>query len=326
MEKSKDYKHLQFPKNDTSPFLQQTVELQFAVPWGHIAAKAWGDPHGEPILAVHGIDDSASTFDTLIPLLLQLVGRPLYVVCVDLPGHGHSSPLAPGIPYRVTDMFGSLHRVILQLEWHRFHYLGHSLGGLLGYYFVASYPDFVEKLIVFDAVSFRMYPPQYQPNALRACGENLLRFEKKIKAGTAPPSYTLDEALHKLADSRGTKMTDTGIRALASRNLRRVEGHEKLFSFSRDHRIKFTYTPLFYHDETAQIMSQVKCQLLLVIGNESQRITENSVKGAMLSAAAKSCSYFKCHIVDGDHDVHLNFPERVAPLVAKFLCEPMSSL
>lgn len=287
-----------------------------------LSAKAWGGPHGEPILAVHGMGDSAATFDTLIPLLLQLVGRPLYVVSVDLPGHGHSSSLPSGIPCRFMDILGSLRRVISQLGWHQFHYLGHSLGGLLGYYFAASYPDFIEKLIVFDAISFIMYPPQYQPNLLKAFGDKLLLLEKRDGAETAPPSYTLDQALHKVADSRGTKMTDAGIRALASRNLTRVEGHENLFSFSRDQRIKFINVPVFYKEEAAQIMSQVKCQLLLVTGNKSLRTAKNSTN----EAVAKSCSYFKHYVVDGDHDVHLNFPERVAPLVAKFLCEPVSSL
>ena len=26
----------------------------FPVPWGHIAAKAWGNPMGKPVLALHG--------------------------------------------------------------------------------------------------------------------------------------------------------------------------------------------------------------------------------------------------------------------------------
>jgi hypothetical protein len=83
---------------------------------------------------------------------------------------------------------------------------------------------------------------------------------------------------------------------------------------------------VFHDKEAAQIMSQVKCQLLLVTGNKSLRIANNSITGTLLEVLAKSCSYFKHHTVDGDHDVHLNFPERVAPLVARFLSEPVSSL
>jgi Predicted hydrolases or acyltransferases (alpha/beta hydrolase superfamily) len=291
-----------------------------------LSAKAWGDHRGERILAVHGLADSAASFDTLIPLLLQLVGRPLYIVSLDLPGHGRSSPLPPGIPYRFADMVGCLHRVISQLKWHQFTYLGHSLGGLLGYYFAASHPHVVEKLVALDIISFIMYPTQYQSNILRGYGERLLKLEKQQEVGAVPFSYTLDQALHKLIDSRGTKMTEAGIRALASRGLEPVEGYEDLYRFSRDQRIKFFVFPVLHDKEAAEIMSQVKCQLLLVTGSKSVRIARNSVSAALLEAAAKSCSYFRHHIVDGDHDVHLNFPERVAPLVARFLSGPVSSL
>lgn len=326
MEETKDYQHLRSPQKTESLPTHQTVELKFSVPWGHIAAKVWGDPGGEPILAVHGVEDNAATFDTLIPLLLQLVGRPMYVVCVDLPGHGHSSPLAPGILYRFTDMPGCLHRVISQLGWYRFHYLGHSLGGLLGLHFVASYPNLVEKLIVIDAITFTMYPRHYHSNILRAYAEKLLELEKKVGAGTIQPSYTLDQALHKLAHSRGTKMTEAGIKALASRGLRQVEGHDNLYTFSRDNRLKFFVFPVVNIEEAVQVASEVKCQLLIVTGKESLRTEKGSDNEAVLTALTKHCSYLKHYVVDGDHDVHLNFPERLAPLVATFLCKPRSSL
>jgi len=204
--------------------------------------------------------------------------------------------------------------------------MGHSLGGLLGYYYAASHPHVVEKLVVLDVISFIMYPPQYQSNILRGYGERLLKLEKQQKVGAVPSSYTLDQAMHKLADSRGTKMTEAGIRALASRGLEHVEDHEDLYRFSADQRTKFFIFPVLHDKEAAQFMSQVKCQLLLVTGSKSVKIAKNSVSASLLEAAAKSCSYFRHHIVEGDHDVHLSFPERVVPLVARFLSEPVSSL
>lgn len=32
----------------------ESKELTFALPYGHLAAKEWGNPNGLPVLAVHG--------------------------------------------------------------------------------------------------------------------------------------------------------------------------------------------------------------------------------------------------------------------------------
>lgn len=45
-------------------------------------AKVWGKPNDHPILALHGWQDNAGTFDKLIPLL----PTDLYVVCLDFCG------------------------------------------------------------------------------------------------------------------------------------------------------------------------------------------------------------------------------------------------
>ena len=41
-------------KSDKRIHAIEAKELRFALPYGHLAAKEWGNPNGLPVLAVHG--------------------------------------------------------------------------------------------------------------------------------------------------------------------------------------------------------------------------------------------------------------------------------
>uniref|UniRef100_H2ZSP7 AB hydrolase-1 domain-containing protein n=1 Tax=Latimeria chalumnae TaxID=7897 RepID=H2ZSP7_LATCH len=99
-------------------------ELKIKVPWGHIAAKAWGPPTGRPILCLHGWADNANTFNELIPLL----PKDYYYVVLDLPGHGFSSHRPSGVPYYDASYLGDVRWVVEELEWSKFTIMGHSMG------------------------------------------------------------------------------------------------------------------------------------------------------------------------------------------------------
>ncbi|EAW73255.1 hCG1987678, isoform CRA_a [Homo sapiens] len=103
-------------------------ELKLAVPWGHIAAKAWGSLQGPPVLCLHGWLDNASSFDRLIPLLPQ----DFYYVAMDFGGHGLSSHYSPGVPYYLQTFVSEIRRVVAALKWNRFSILGHSFGEYSG--------------------------------------------------------------------------------------------------------------------------------------------------------------------------------------------------
>lgn len=49
--------------------------------------KWWGPKDKQPIIAIHGWQDNAGTFDPLI----ELLPKDLSILCIDLPGHGRSS-------------------------------------------------------------------------------------------------------------------------------------------------------------------------------------------------------------------------------------------
>uniref|UniRef100_A0A8B9Z2W8 Serine hydrolase like 2 n=1 Tax=Buteo japonicus TaxID=224669 RepID=A0A8B9Z2W8_9AVES len=88
-------------------------ELKFPVPWGHVAAKAWGPSEGYPVLCLHGWLDNANTFDKLIPLL----PRDCYYVAMDFSGHGLSSHRPAGSPYHFLDYVSDVRRVAAAFTW-----------------------------------------------------------------------------------------------------------------------------------------------------------------------------------------------------------------
>ncbi|KAJ6624111.1 Serine hydrolase-like protein [Pseudolycoriella hygida] len=82
-----------FQSTATKLELPEVEEIQIKFSWGHVAGKWWGPRNVRPIVSLHGWQDNAGTFDTLIPLL----PRHMSYLALDLPGHGLSSHIPDGV-------------------------------------------------------------------------------------------------------------------------------------------------------------------------------------------------------------------------------------
>lgn len=80
------------------------------------AGKWWGSRDLQPIVTLHGRQDNAGSFDTLIPLLPDDVS----VLCLDMPGHGLSSHYPTSQFYYVYwDGIILLRRIIKHFKWNK---------------------------------------------------------------------------------------------------------------------------------------------------------------------------------------------------------------
>ncbi len=98
---------------------------------------AWSSQgSGTPVVLVHGITESAASFDPIVERLLASP-MPIEVITLDLRGHGHSGHAAPpGPSYDLTSMAGDVIAVIggaghvhSDGSAPAVHLVGHSLGG-----------------------------------------------------------------------------------------------------------------------------------------------------------------------------------------------------
>lgn len=300
-----------------------STEAEFAVPYGSLAAKLWGDPAKASVrvLALHGWRNNAATFDTLIPLL----SSEMFVVALDLSGHGLSSHKPAGCSYNYHEYVMDVCRVVQQLKWDRFCIVGHSFGCTVGMMYAALFPDRVQGLVALD-----LYAPLHVPRERLALDTSkiisgFLHLEAKMGQ---PPAYTEAELLKRFDEATlGTLNADT-MRILMARDVVPADNgpeNGKKLVMRTDPRTKAISTVLLDADFQYALMENLRCNLIMITASE---IDERIMRGSMerfFALYERCCPRFKHVEVQGNHYVHLNHPERVAPLINDFLIEKAQS-
>ncbi|KAJ8984598.1 hypothetical protein NQ317_006060 [Molorchus minor] len=297
----------------------KTQEIRIPVPWGHIAAKTWGDEKDKAVLAIHGRMDNAGAFDRLIPLL----PTSFYYICVDLPGHGRSSHFPPYVPlYTVTYLM--VYKLIMQyFQRNSYIVIGHSYGGHIGFLFAQTYPHLVEKLVMLDTVHTIPVPSKNFKYYLADKIDNNLELQKKLKTGKQP-TYTYDEALNRLLNGR--QVAPLKVEAAKPLLERGVEPAENgRFKFTLDQRMKCYIDPLHDNQYAVATMkwNRVSCPILFILASEST--LQQTVMKPIIQVL-KKWRNVTIKYVTGDHDVHNNTPEVVAPHIIRFLLKTKSKL
>ncbi|XP_027823975.1 serine hydrolase-like protein 2 isoform X2 [Ovis aries] len=164
-------------------------KLKLAVPWGHIAARAWGSHQAAPVLCLHGWLDNANSFDRLIPLL----PKDFYYVAMDFGGHGLSSHYSPGFPYYHQNFVSEVRRVAAALKWNRFSILGHSFGGTVGGMFSCIFPEMVDKLVLLDSSPLAL--DTNEVDNLLTCKRRAIEHVLQVEASRKPAQAVSPEEM-----------------------------------------------------------------------------------------------------------------------------------
>nr|XP_019570994.1 PREDICTED: serine hydrolase-like protein 2 isoform X2 [Rhinolophus sinicus] len=285
-------------------------ELRLAVPWGHIAAKAWGSQHGSPVLCLHGWLGNANSFDRLIPLL----PKGFYYVAMDFGGHGLSSHYSPGLPYYHLNFVSEIRRVVAALKWNRLSLMCHSFGGSVGGMFSCIFPEMVDKLILLDAVPFSL-----------DCNRNLIEHTLQMEKSAKKPSSVIsrEEMLHRFLQNnsqinkecgelllqRGTTQVATG---LTLNRDRRITLLENAFDFISREQFEHYITKLL----TRTLFIKANQGYHGVKENAANKETLRFMLDKLKSVLKERFQYVE---VPGNHFVHMSHPHHVAGIISAFL-------
>lgn len=216
-------------------------EIDIEVPYGKITAKTWHEETDDckRILALHGWMDNCGSFDNLLPHIKY--DDDLYIVALDLPGHGRSSQLPPGSSYCDLTMVMEIRRCVRELGWakpvtdgsqsdrldsnnssesknsqavindnnvgghKKFSIIGHSLGAGLGLYYCSLYPNDVDEIILLDFMKSRTIDADL---LLRQTAETIDRFIETVPSLSPYPSPILSKLNQ--GGGNSTKYMDKG--------------------------------------------------------------------------------------------------------------------
>lgn len=278
-----------------------------------LSGKWWGRIDVQPIIGIHGWEDNAGTFDTLAPLL-----EVDSFLAIDLPGHGLSSHYPSGKQFVFTDAVITLRYIVRHYNWKNVSLIGHSFGSATSFVYAAFFPDEVDKYIGIECARVLMNDSITKNTLMYKFTDNLIKTEVNIKKGN-PPNYSYDEIIQNMSQGNRGSLTNKSCEILLRRGMLPSQ-NKNGFYFSRDPRLRFHSWANLTEEHVFKYSPQIKCKVLSITAPYNPVFGEgypDRYKRSLdlIRSSASKLDHFE---VSGTHHVHLNNPERVAPLINRF--------
>lgn len=272
------------------------------IPGLRLTALAWGPPHGEPLLALHGWLDNAASFGRLAPRL-----EGVRLVALEFAGHGHSGHRPAGVHYHFIDYVADALHAAGALGWKRFSLLGHSLGGAVASVLAGAFPNRVERLALIEALGPVPARPGEAPGHLRRALERASRLDPS----RTPVYGSVDEAL--AARLRATGMSAEAARPIVERGLR--ETGDGRWSWRTDPRLTLPSLQRLSESQVLEYLSAIESPALLV----AARSHNEFIGEAVMRERIRAVKQLQVLTLGGTHHLHLDDPGACARALNAFL-------
>ncbi len=253
------------------------------------------------VLALHGWLDNADSFLPLSSLLPAID-----LVAIDFPGHGDSSHRSKDASYMFADWVREVFAAADALEWSSFHLLGHSMGAAVSTLAASIDKKRIESVCCLDGFMPVTSDAKELVTRLSDYVRDALRDRRVI-------SFASEDAALQIRARAGDFENLNGLRHMVARNIVPKDGRWVLKS---DQRL-MTHNPLRMNEEQLfELAAALSVPVHVVVADQGL----DFVKKQTLEVGPKVAK-FSQDLVKGHHHVHLDAPERVAPLLNRFYAQ-----
>lgn len=269
-------------------------ELTIDIPGLQLAAQAWGDENLPPLLALHGWLDNSASFQAIAPFL----SHSYRVIALDLPGHGASAHLPPGLPYHYVDYVRAAIAAADALRLDRFSLLGHSLGAGIASLAAAAVPTRVRELLLVEGLG-----------AMADDGSRTLeRFREGLAALQERPRSLrvfgdMDAAI--AARVAVSKMPAELVQGMVTRSLAKVPGG---YSWRSDPRLASSTPIRLAETQVMSLLLGIEASTRLVLADPAMPYMEADTIASRIDCVGD----ITVERIAGGHHLHLEKPAQVA--------------
>ena len=280
-------------------------EVRFSLPHIEVAGKAWGEPGGLPVIALHGWLDNAATFDRVAPAL-----EGVHLVALDLPGHGLSGHMrATG--YSLWQQAASVLQVAEDLGWEHFALLGHSMGAIISGILAGSLPERIIGAAMIDGLMPFTSEADDAPRQMARFFKSSLQLGSKRK-----PIYdSADKAISARVLGGTTPISREAAGCLVERGLM---PHDGGWTWRTDPQLMLPSPLRLTQRHAVSFIENISAPACLVLANQGVMHKHPEVLDRI-----DAFEHLQVHRIDGGHHLHL---EAQAPEVAAILKDFYTSL
>jgi pimeloyl-ACP methyl ester carboxylesterase len=229
-------------------------ESTFTVNGYTLAAREWCPTGRHKVIALHGWLDNAASFDVISPLL-----NDCHIIALDLSGHGKSDSKPLQANYNIWDELQDILAVAEQLGWNSFHLLGHSRGAIMALLLAAAMPEFIQSLVLLDAVTPMTVSPDDSIKQLR----NHLKQNRRIQDKQLPQYASISDAV--TARCRASGMIASSAEKIVERGL---EQRGEYFHWRSDPRLTIASAFKFTDEHSHAFLSSISVPCLALMAEE----------------------------------------------------------